>query len=192
MYKNIFDYTNTQNATESTRIHSRETFRNSTSWVIAMLLISIAAPGAWRAEAKNGPGTVPQAVLNAHSVYVENQTTDAQLQTAVYAELTKWGRYQIADTSEKADLILRLSNGNIVRLVSGDATNTPSTEAKPTTSAPQVADETVPPGCTRLTLVDPKTGIVLWSGQRKTSGSPATWHLLDGLREAIEKSRNAK
>lgn len=185
-------YRNAGFTNKSDETHAGAGFRLSQRGVLVLLLllINVVSPG--RAEAGNTPNSVPQSVLNAKSVYVENLTTDAQLQTAIYADLTKWGRYQIVDATQKADLILRLSNGNIVRFVSGDAANSPATETKAANSAPPAADESVPPGFTRITLVDPKTGNPLWSGLRKTSGSPATWHLLDGLREAIEKSRNTK
>jgi hypothetical protein len=122
-------------------------------------------------------------------VYVDNQTTDAQLQTEVYSELMKWGRFQIAESPQKADLILRISSGSMVRFVSGDATNAPAAETR---VAPPSADDSVAPGFTRLTLVDPKSGNSLWSGQKKTSGAPAGWHLLDSLRGAIEKSHGTK
>ena len=153
---------------------------------MAVLVISAVSFAATKVEAKNGPGTVPASVLAARAVYVENETSDAQIQTAVYAELVKWGRFQIADTPQKADLILRISNGNMVRFVSGDAATAPTVETKAT---PQVSEEPVPPGFTRLTLVEAKTGNSVWSGQRKTTGSPAGWHLLDSLRDAIDKSR---
>jgi hypothetical protein len=157
--------------------------------VFAVMLLAGVLLSAWNMEAKNGPGSVSTTVLNAKTIYVENRTTDARLQNAVYTELMKWGRFQITDSPQKADLILRISNGNMVRFVSGEATNTPSTATK---EAPPIADETVPPGYTRLTVVDSKTGNAAWSGQMKTSGAPAGWHLLDSLREAIEKSRNTK
>ena len=156
-----------------------------------VLILGLSVVMAGTAAAKNGPGSLPASVLSAHTVYVENQTTDAQLQTSIYAELMKWGRFQIADTPQKADLILRISNGNFVKFVSGDEP-TPVADAKSATPAPQAQDESVPPGFTRITVVDPKSGNALWSGQKKTAGSPASWHLLDGFREAIEKAHNGK
>jgi hypothetical protein len=167
-------------------------WRRAACGALGLLFFGVTAGLLPLAKAKNSPSSVPQVVLSAKTIYVENQTTDGQLQTAVYVELTKWGRYQIVENREKADLILSLSNGNIVRFVSGDAAAAPTAQIKAPPTAPPVADETVPPGFTRVSLLDPKTGSPLWSGQRKTSGPPASWHLLDGLREAIDKSRNTK
>jgi hypothetical protein len=49
------------------------------------------------------------------------------------------------------------------------------------------ADEAVPPGSTRVSLIDPKSGSSLWSDVRKTDSPNAATHMLDGLREAIEQ-----
>jgi hypothetical protein len=168
---------------------SRHFARSSRIVFLTVLVLSAVSLASTKVDAKNGPGTVPASVLAARAVYIVNETSDAQIQTAVYAELVKWGRFQIADTPQKADLILRISNGNMVRFVSGDAATAPTVETK---AAPQVSEEPVPPGFTRLTLVEAKTGNSVWSGQKKTTGSPAGWHLLDSLRDAIDKSRNAK
>ena len=44
----------------------------------------------------------------------------------------------------------------------------------------------VPSGYTRIALVDPKSGQVLWSGMHKTEGSKVkSGHLLDSLRDAF-------
>jgi hypothetical protein len=169
--------------------HSRIFARSTRIVFVTVLVLSAVSLAASKVDAKNGPATVPASVLAARAVYVENETSDAQIQTAVYAEFAKWGRFQIADSPQKADLILRISNGNMVRFVSGDAATAPTLETKAT---PQVSEDPVPPGFTRLTLVEAKTGNSVWSGQKKTSGSPAGWHLLDSLRDAIDKSRNAK
>jgi len=49
------------------------------------------------------------------------------------------------------------------------------------------ADEAVPPGSTRISVIDPKTGNSLWSDIRKTDNAKAATHMLDGLREAFDQ-----
>jgi hypothetical protein len=62
----------------------------------------------------------------------------------------------------------------------------------PSSTGPAV-DASIPQGHTRVSLLDPKTNTVLWSGTHKTEGGKVkNGHLLDGLREAFdsyEKSR---
>src|SRR5438445_228489 len=86
-------------------------------------------------------------VVSARTVYVDNQTTTAELQNTAYTELSKWGRLQIVDTPQKADIVLRLSNGNYVKFVPGGENPQAS---KPKTDNQNVAsaDEAVPPGST--------------------------------------------
>jgi hypothetical protein len=153
-----------------------------------MMILSLSLANAWAGSAGSGPGSL---LFSAHRVYVENQTTDAQLQTSVYTDLMRWGRLEIADSAQKADLILRISNGNMVRFVSGEEAAS-TADAKPGTPAAQNSEESVPPGFTRITAVDPKSGAAIWSGLRKTTGPPASWHLLDGFRDVVEKAHGNK
>jgi hypothetical protein len=154
----------------------------------AMMFLSISLASGWMTSARSGPGSL---LFSAHCVYVENQTTDAQLQTSVYTDLMRWGRLQIAESAQKADIILRISNGNMVRFVSSEEAAS-TAGAKPSTPAVQSSEESVPPGFTRITVVDAKSGAAIWSGLKKTTGPPASWHLLDGFRDAVEKAHGNK
>jgi hypothetical protein len=132
--------------------------------------------------------SLPASVVAAKTVYVDNQTTSAELLNTAYAELSKWGRLQLADTPQKADIVLRLSNGNYVKFVpSGE--NPPASKPKTGNQNVASADEAVPPGSTRISLIDPKTGNSLWSDIRKTDNPKATTHMLDGLREAFDQKQ---
>jgi len=130
---------------------------------------------------------LPQAVINARTVYIENETSVAGLEYTAILELNKWGRFGLAESRDKADLILLLDNGNRVRaLPEGQY---PSAEGvKGTEGGP------VPKGYTRISLLDPKTSTKLWSDLQKTENSKVrNGHLLDGLRKAFddyEKSRS--
>ena len=91
----------------------------------------------------------------------------------------------MGESREKADLILRLDSGTRVRLVrEGEAIPVAS-------SAPE--ESPVPPGYTRIALLQPNTGQMLWSGKHKTQGSKVKYgHLLDELREAFRDYEKAK
>ena len=151
--------------------------------LFATLLLSTAS-----AQADDKRPHLPMSVSNARTIYVDNQTTSAELQNTAYTELTKWGRFQIVDTPQKADIILRLSNGNYVKFVPGDST-APTSDPNATKQNWTGADEAVPPGSTRISLVDPKSGNSLWSDVRKTDNPKAATHMLDGLRDAFDRRK---
>src|SRR5208283_6201653 len=63
------------------------------------------------------PPALPPAVMNAHTVFIENETGFAELQYTAVLELSKWGHFQETDSREKADLVLMLSSGTHVRAI---------------------------------------------------------------------------
>jgi hypothetical protein len=158
------------------------------AFLILAMLGTLLVPGTRIAVANNKPASLPPAVLSAKSIFVENQTSDAQLQNSAYTELTKWGRFQIVDAPEKADVVLRLSNGNHVRSVSAE-----ELDARLASKSPE--EDAVPAGFIRITLVEAKTGNSLWSDQKKSKGTLPPRGMLENLRSTIavqEKSHPAK
>jgi hypothetical protein len=137
----------------------------------------------WSAWAQ--PPVLPQAVVNAHAVFIQNETGFTELEYTTILELNKWGHFELAGSREKADLILRLDSGTRVRLV-------PESEGVPAAnSAP--AEELVPPGYTRIALLEPRSGRMLWSDKHRTEGSKVkNGHLLDELREAFRDYEKGK
>jgi hypothetical protein len=144
--------------------------------------ISLLAPR--HALANKTSTQLPYSVLAAKTIYVENQTNDASLETSIAVELTKWGRFQLADSPDKADLVLRLSGGTVVKFVPGNRTVPTYDPASAKANLP-ASEDSLPPGYTRVTLLLPKNGNVLWSEQRKTSSPQARRQVLDGLRNAF-------
>lgn len=132
--------------------------------------------------------SLPSKVLSAGTVFVDNQTTSAELLNTAYMELSKWGRLQVVDTAQKADIVLRLSNGNYVKFVPGGE-SAPVADPKIAKQSFVGADEAVPPGSTRISVIDPKTGNSLWSDIRKTDSPKAATHLFDGLRDAFDQKQ---
>jgi hypothetical protein len=139
------------------------------------------------AYANEKTGAVPAKVLSAKTIYVDNQTNDAELQHDAYMGLSKWGRYDIVDSAQKADLVLRLSGSSVVKFVpGGDAAATYN--PKPVSETTAGGEELAPPGCTRLALVEPKSGTTLWSDVRKTGNAQEKSKLLDGLHDAVDQA----
>src|ERR1700689_2141596 len=71
------------------------------------------------AHAKDKRSMVPSKVLSAKTIFVDNQTNDAELQHDAYMGLNKWGRFDIVDSPQKADLVLRLYGSSVVKFVPG-------------------------------------------------------------------------
>jgi hypothetical protein len=143
--------------------------------LLFILLLSLAST-----TANAGPKNLPEAVVRAHTVFLENETGFVELQYAAVLELSKWGRFDIVESREKADLVMRLDGGSHVREVpEGQFPTRPGVNA--------FADSEIPKGHTRIALLDPKTNTLLWSDTHKTEGGKVkTGHLLDGLREAFD------
>jgi hypothetical protein len=147
---------------------------------LAVIVLWAAGLSAWAQ-----PPVLPQAVVNAHKVYIQNETGFVELEYATILELSKWGHFELAERREKADLILRLDTGSRVRLV-------PEGEFVPTASSAP-AEDPVPPGYTRISLLAPKTGQMLWSSKHKTEGAKIkNGHLLDELRDAFRDYERGK
>jgi hypothetical protein len=110
----------------------------------------------------------------------KNKTGFAELQNTVVLELSKWGRFDLAGSREKADLVLRLDSGSHVRAVPDGQYPTPG-------GMYAFTESEIPRGPTRVALLDPKTNALLWSDAHKTDGSKVkNGHLLDALREAFD------
>lgn len=130
--------------------------------------------------------SLPAAVMNAHSVFVENETGFVELQYTAVLELSKWGHFQQAESREKADVVLVLSSGTHVHAI-------PDGQYPRTTGLNAFTEEAVPKGHTKIALVDPKSGATLWSGFHKTEGGKVkNGHLLDELRQAYEEAEKGK
>jgi hypothetical protein len=142
------------------------------------------------AQANEKRGAVPSRVLSAKTIFVDNQSNDAEIQHDAYLGMSKWGRYEIVDSPQKADLVLRLFGSSVVKFVPGGdraATYNP----RPASESPAAGEELAPPGCTRLTLIEPKSGAALWSEVRKTSNAQEKSKLLEGLHEAVDQQEKS-
>jgi hypothetical protein len=138
----------------------------------------------------NKKSTLPEAVFFAKTIYVENQANDAGLQNSAYMALTHWGHFQVVENPNKADVVLRLTGSSLISSAPSDTP--PDLKLKSSRSAPG-GNETLlpngaavaPEGFTRLTLMDGKSGAVLWSDLSRTNKPEIALHMLDGLRDAV-------
>lgn len=155
---------------------------------ILSLAAMLVAPQMARANKKTV--TLPASVLASRTIYVDNQTTEADLLDGVLLELAKWGRFQIVDQPQKAELVLRLNNSNSVKVVPEGAEPSGFGARRGNAMFSSTDEEaSTPSGYTRATLIDSKTGNAVWSDLRKTSGAKLATRLLDALRDVIEQQQ---
>ncbi len=148
--------------------------------VTILLVLSLCVPAL---QGLGQPVGLPEAILRAHTVFLENETGFVQLQYTAVLELNKWGHFELAESREKADLILRLSSGTHVRAI-------PDGQFPRAVGLNGYSEDAVPAGHTRISLLDPKSSAMLWSDLHKTEGGKVkSGHLLDGLREAFDKAQ---
>ena len=155
-------------------------------WRTASLLLSalLGLSAVWQVAA--GPKTLPDAVVRPRTVFVENETGFAELKYTAVLELNKWNHFELAESREKADLVMRLDNGSSVHALPEGQFPTPrGTNA--------IEESAVPKDHTRISLLDPNTGTILWSDVHRTEGGEVkSGHLLDGLREAFDSYEKAR
>jgi hypothetical protein len=160
--------------------------------ILATLLISACSISVSGKEKQQLP--LPPQVVNAKTVFIDNQSGEAKIGDRAYEQIRKWGRFQVVQDRKQADLILLLTaheyNKGYVTSGGGqtgtiDESGNINTRSDPTYTTP------VTVGYTYLTVVDPKTGENLWSESKRwgnlyTGFHSATKGLIDELRKRIE------
>lgn len=72
------------------------------------------------AKAAVTPRPFPQSVLEAKTIYIENETTDTALTNKAAAELSSWGRFEIVREQSRADITLTISTPVNLHAVNDD------------------------------------------------------------------------
>ena len=86
--------------------------------VVCSTLALLLNPGSTLANKKTP--VLPTAVLDAKTIYIDNQANDATLLNDAYLELAKWGHLQVVDVATKADVVLRFTGSAYVKAVASD------------------------------------------------------------------------
>ena len=116
------------------------------------------------AKTKHAP--LPDQILHAKTLYIDNQSGIADINDKAYDELTKWGRFKILPVAKDADLVLLVSASAYV-----SGYNTRSTGTVTDHSIDVDSQTTAKVGqTTYLTVIDPKTGDALWSDLTSNGG----------------------
>jgi hypothetical protein len=72
---------------------------------VALALVLVVSP----IHAKDKHAPLPASVIAAKTVYIDNQTGDAEITDRAYDALSKWGRFKILKDAKVADLVLRFT-----------------------------------------------------------------------------------
>jgi hypothetical protein len=141
---------------------------------LAAFLLTLSTASLFGKEKNHVP--LPAEVINAKSVYIDNQSEEADVGEKARDKLRKWGRFQIISDRAQADLIFVFSTS----AYSSYATSTPpySTE--------------VEANYTYLTIIDGKSGQHLWNTSQKWGNLYSGYHsatrgLLNDLKKRVEE-----
>lgn len=62
---------------------------------------------------------LPRPLMAAKTVYIQNQTGEAKVLDDCFSDLKEWGRFQIVDSPESADVVLVLSKSSSPQTLAG-------------------------------------------------------------------------
>jgi hypothetical protein len=140
------------------------------------------------------PTTVPHAplsatVMNAKTIYIQNDSGHADIADKAYAELKEWGKYRIVDSSTKADLVLILtvSSGHTATSDSSSV-DLYNSQTGAWTSGTVETPSTRTWNFTNAKLIDPTTGDTEWTDRKRWERKQsATMELIRTLQHRIEE-----
>src|ERR1700752_955251 len=116
---------------------------------LAAFLLTLSTASLFGKEKNHVP--LPAQVITAKTVYIDNQSEEADVGEKARDELRKWGRFQIVSDRAEANLILVFST---------------SAYTSYDTSSPPYSTE-VEANYTYLTIIDGKSGQHLWNAAQK-------------------------
>jgi len=151
--------------------------RRSISILSAVCILSFCSSAL--ANTKHAP--LPDQILQAKTVYIDNRAGFAAFGDRAYDELSKWGRFKIVKSAKEADLVFLLSADEYVTGYRTDTSGTTTGTVDNSGNVRLEGDSTSRThaqtgGTTYLTLIDPNTGKSLWADQEVWGGGhPVTW-----------------
>ena len=129
---------------------------------------------------------LPAKVLAAQTIYIQNESGYAEMVDKASTSLKAWGRYQLVDAKEKADLILLLKVATEQKESHETVSiyNPKTGWSQGTVRTPSIYAWTF----SQTRLIDPATGDTVWADELAWIGThSATEELIKGLRQRIEE-----
>lgn len=163
-------------------------------WFVLTVFLASATHvfGAKKQKIEHAP--LPAKMLTAKTVYIQNESGQPAVADKAYTELKQWGRYQLVDTKEKADLVFLFTLA-----YSRTEHNTSDYISLYNSQTGAYTSGSVPGGSTtttwtytQLRVVDPNTSVTLWADERVwLRKHSATDELMDSLRQRVEEQEKA-
>lgn len=159
---------------------------------VVMVLVTLTS-----AYAKHERMPLPDHLVQAKTVYIDNQSGFADIGDKCYDELRNWGRFQVVDSPQKADIVLLFSAN---RYISGYSSGSYQTTSGSIDGSGNVSTQTysngsshaIVRGTTYMTVIDPKDGSSLWSDTRPWGFRSATRGLVKELRDRMERQERQR
>lgn len=146
---------------------------------VALLVFSAAC------FAKERHAPLPTQLVTAKTVYIENQGS-AKIADKLYEELRSWGRFQLVDSPEAADVVLQLS---VVK--GGHSSGTTSSYDYKTNTWNNGTVHANSDDQAQIIIRDRQTGTSLYSDTR-SGGGHAIRKLIQELRNRIDEQSSGR
>ncbi len=133
--------------------------------------------------AKESYAPLPEKIMHAKTVYVENRTMDAVVADTAFRHLQKWKKYVVVNDRSKADLVFVLTMATHEAIYSNGTRVSNQIGATTITTGGQIYSYTA--GSITLEIQD-AAGTV-WVNTKPFSKKGATRELMNDLRQRIER-----
>jgi len=134
---------------------------------VFLILLSLESFASGRKKAEVPHAPLPESVLNAKNILIQNDSGYAVIADTTYSQLQAWGKYKIVTSKEKAELVLVLT---VTSEQQGGTTPTYASAYNYKTGAWTSASGLEPTvdtwHFTQMSLIDPATGTVAWQDRR--------------------------
>jgi hypothetical protein len=131
---------------------------------------------------------LPEKIMQAKTVFVENQTKDAQIGDAAFRELSKWKRYVLVADESKADLVFVLTEATHEAVYSNPVRVSNQVGMTTITTGGQVYSYTT--GSVTLEIQDAEGTV--WANTKPFSRKGATKDLINDLKDRIKRQEKAR
>ena len=166
--------------------------KSKQSLVALLLLAGIVSP----AIGKNKKAPLPEKIVTAKTIFIKCK--DAEIKDKAYTQLTKWGRYVVVDSADKADLVMVVETSTHL---SGFTSHTQKgydfshggSNSQIATAPDRTTTDADYSGTTSIDIIDAKTGESLWADSKPWRAfHSATKDVIKELQERLDKQAGTK
>ena len=149
--------------------------------LILTLIALLTFPNSTLAKETYAP--LPEKIMQAKTVYIENKTNDADVADTAFRHLQKWKKYVVVNDRSKADLVFVLTMATHEAIYSNGTRVSNQIGATTITTGGQIYSYTA--GSITLEIQD--VAGTVWVNTKPFSKKGATRDLMNDLRQRIER-----